>query len=206
MIHERHFMNTKNNQRSRITRLLIKEAYMKLLKDTPLSKITVKSICQLAEINRSTFYLHYNEPDDVLSELEEETITEITSSLTHIGESHNDDVDTKHYLIDALKYLKKSDELLRPLILENSDPHFTERVLGITAQMINNSFNLEGSGKEKNYVFTYITGGSLAILETWMRSGYALTEVQICELIYSMSSSVLLVIENHFPSSSSFLA
>lgn len=52
-------MNTKNNQRFRETEIHMEAAMLKLLKNTEFEKITVKKICETAEVNRSTFYAQY---------------------------------------------------------------------------------------------------------------------------------------------------
>ena len=74
-------MNKKDNQRSRITKMLMKQAYMALLNEKKTDKISVKDICERSEINRSTFYLHYAEPNDLLIEIEDEAIELIKDYL-----------------------------------------------------------------------------------------------------------------------------
>lgn len=49
----------KNDRRVRYTKKVIKESLLELLKTTPFEQITVKALCQKAEINRATFYTHY---------------------------------------------------------------------------------------------------------------------------------------------------
>ena len=44
------------DHRSRITRLLIRRALTELLRQKPLQSITVKELCEVAGINRGTFY------------------------------------------------------------------------------------------------------------------------------------------------------
>ena len=45
----------KEDRRTRYTRQVIKEAFLKLLEEKEYPKITVTEICRLAEINRGTF-------------------------------------------------------------------------------------------------------------------------------------------------------
>lgn len=59
----------KEDRRTRYTRQVIKEAFLKLLEEKEYPKITVTEICRLAEINRGTFYLHYYDTADVLDDL-----------------------------------------------------------------------------------------------------------------------------------------
>lgn len=48
---------------------MIKDALLELLQNTPYEKITVTALCKQSEITRATFYLHYNNIDNVLDEL-----------------------------------------------------------------------------------------------------------------------------------------
>ena len=50
------------------TACLMNEALILLLEKKDYSFITVKEICEKAGVNRSTFYLHYETMDDLLSE------------------------------------------------------------------------------------------------------------------------------------------
>ena len=48
---------------------MIKDALLELLQNTSYEKITVTALCKQSEITRATFYLHYNNIDNVLDEL-----------------------------------------------------------------------------------------------------------------------------------------
>ena len=63
---------TKNNRRVRFTRSALREALIDLILEKPLVSITVKDICARADINRSTFYLHFKDVTDILRTTEDE--------------------------------------------------------------------------------------------------------------------------------------
>ena len=48
-----------DNRRVRMTKKLIKDAYLELLESSPSEKISVTDICKVADVNRSTFYMYY---------------------------------------------------------------------------------------------------------------------------------------------------
>ena len=52
----------------------IKNAFMELRSKKPLEKITVKELCALACINKSTFYAHYEDIYALSDTLETETV------------------------------------------------------------------------------------------------------------------------------------
>lgn len=56
------------NRRSKLTRKLFRQALKEELKSNKLSELSVRRICQQADMNRSTFYLHYHNIQDLLEE------------------------------------------------------------------------------------------------------------------------------------------
>ncbi len=69
--------------RIRKTRRSIINAFLELRAYQPLEKITVKELCEKAEINKSTFYKHYTDVFDLSDQLETETIKQILANLPH---------------------------------------------------------------------------------------------------------------------------
>ena len=57
----------KEDRRNAYTERVIRDALYQLLQSSPIDKISVTEVCRLAEINRSTFYLHYTDCQDVLN-------------------------------------------------------------------------------------------------------------------------------------------
>ena len=65
------------------TRQSIVNAFIALRSGKPLEKITVKELCEKAQINKSTFYFHYADIYDLSDSLETEIVTSIINSLAH---------------------------------------------------------------------------------------------------------------------------
>lgn len=59
-------MPRKTDRRTLYTVALIKNAFLDLEKELPYEKISVKKVCDRAEISRATFYLHFASIDEVL--------------------------------------------------------------------------------------------------------------------------------------------
>ncbi|PTK65549.1 TetR/AcrR family transcriptional regulator, partial [Staphylococcus haemolyticus] len=70
----------KEDRRIRKTKSAIKRAFTDLLKKKDLDKITVQDISNQADINRGTFYLHYEDKYMLLTDMEDEYISQIWSS------------------------------------------------------------------------------------------------------------------------------
>lgn len=184
-------MNTPDNQRSRLTKKLLKQSYLELMCSTPVSKITVKDICLGAEVNRSTFYLHYSEPNDILKELEDETVARTAEFLTSIGAQTKAPAGAKDYLLSFLKYIRSSDELFRALLVRNSDPHFRRKLQAVAENMVETAFDFEIPPEYKSCAFQYIFSGSIELLTDWIRNDYAVSEHTMCDILYLLCEGSL---------------
>ena len=69
--------------REKKTKRSIKNAFIKLRSNKPLERITIKELVDLAEISKSTFYLHYKDIYDLSDYLQKELIQNILQSLEH---------------------------------------------------------------------------------------------------------------------------
>lgn len=58
-------MNTPNNKRRKTSVEKIKKAFVQLLQDNELAKISVSDICKLTGLNRSTFYANFSDIYDL---------------------------------------------------------------------------------------------------------------------------------------------
>jgi len=52
--------------------MVLKESLLTLMSDKPISKIKITEICDLADVNRGTFYAHYNDQFDLLKQVQDE--------------------------------------------------------------------------------------------------------------------------------------
>lgn len=69
----------KTDHRVRMSQRMIRRAFLDLLKQKPMQRITVKEVCEEAGIHRGTFYAHYTDLYDLLHQIEEE----MTKNLRH---------------------------------------------------------------------------------------------------------------------------
>ena len=68
------------------TKKSIRNAFIELRTKKPLEKITVKELCALACINKSTFCSHYEDIYARSEAMEQETVASIISGIDHLKE------------------------------------------------------------------------------------------------------------------------
>ena len=80
----------KTDRRTIMTKTMVKDALLELLKETHYERITVSSLCRQAEITRTTFYLHYPNLNAVLDEVLDDALrlTELDQRFGKLESSH----------------------------------------------------------------------------------------------------------------------
>ena len=63
------------------TKRAIRSAFAELIKEKPMEKITVKEIAERAEINKTTFYSHYETLDALTAEMERQTVQLVCDNM-----------------------------------------------------------------------------------------------------------------------------
>ncbi len=69
--------------REKKTQRSIKNAFLQLRKKKSLERITVKELCEIAEISKATFYLHYHDIYDLSETLQHEVMQDVLDSIPH---------------------------------------------------------------------------------------------------------------------------
>lgn len=159
----------KTDARVRYTKMVIKNSFIQILKIKPLSKVTVKEICDRAEINRATFYKYYCDPYDLLDKLEQEFLTELHSNIQDATQKNIKDTITL-----IMVSIKADSDIYQTLFSENGDPHFPSRIFASCYKCIamnNNKRFQRFSSAEQSWIYYFIAQGCSGILNQWIEQG-----------------------------------
>ena len=181
----------KEDGRVRYTKMRIRSAFYELLQKTEYEKITVTSICDLAEINRATFYKHYLDVPDLVNKLQDDAVNELGSRLS---QAKGDSLECS--VAEALKYIRGNiteSSPIRELIFPRSTG-FISKISGLVYELFSDFMlphEKEMTGITKDILFSYISAGSAGIIEYWCRSGYKESEEDIARSIITLASCTL---------------
>ena len=154
-------MQKKENQRVILTKRLLKEAFLEMFKTTPIDKIHVRTLCDKAEINRSTFYKYYTGPLDLLAEMENEMLLLVEQEMQKCHSLSGS-------LVTICLYLENNIEMAR-LIINNASGDFHKKLFSLPSLRNLISARLDGfSETEKNYIVSFITTGYYQMFKDWI--------------------------------------
>src|SRR5690554_4562594 len=94
------------------TEKAIKTALIKLYKEKRnINKITVKELCEVANISRSTFYLHYNDLISIFESVGDVFVKSLKEMVTDLTAVNN--FNFKPYLTTLFNLINESNELIK---------------------------------------------------------------------------------------------
>jgi len=170
--------------RVRLTRKVIKDALIEAMKTQHISSITVRQLCDAAGINRSTFYTHYNNTQDLLHQVEQEML----ENFEHYLESDivkNIRIPSTMTLLPIFDYAKENADLLNVLLSENCDFDFQNSIMDLVQNVflkLNKRQNIE----MWDSIAIFSTAGSLSVLKKWLRDGMQQSSQEISEFIHQI--------------------
>ena len=83
-------MNIKNNSRYKMSSEKIETAFLTLILNHKYEDISISQICNQANINRSTFYVHYDDINDLIIKIENKFAKNM-ATIFNFGERRNHD-------------------------------------------------------------------------------------------------------------------
>ncbi len=175
-------METKKvDRRVKYTIEMLKGALVEAMQKEHISKISVKSLCELADINRSTFYAHFRDQYDLLHHIEQEVLDNITRQL------ERQDFDGKgpisfQVLNLILKYVRQNASLFKALLSDNCEPDIQREIMKLP-DIISVQIYEGLDERAKGYLSVFGITGCVSILQKWLQDGMPESTGQISELI-----------------------
>ncbi|MBQ7876676.1 MAG: TetR/AcrR family transcriptional regulator [Clostridia bacterium] len=140
------------------TKYAIKNAFMELRRKKSLEKITVKELCELAYINKSTFYSHYEDIYALSDAVEYEIVLEIISSIPKDLDYNfsNPEVFTKEVTLAFARYMPQ----LKLIFSGKSQTHLAIHLEAIIKKMIFAKYPEAENNAEMNILLSYCIHGA----------------------------------------------
>ncbi len=153
------------------TRLAIKSALLSLLKDKPLSKITVSELAETAQVNRKTFYNHYPDINSVIYDIEAVFLDDIFSIINKTDiwcEIEN----PSGFILRFFEIIHDNMQMFHLLVRSGEHVHLMESF----RRRLREHWSDQLFGRENadeillTYLMDYVCAGILALLESWTKN------------------------------------
>ena len=181
--------DVKLDRRSRRTRNALTAALMALLKERPLKSISVTELAELADVNRATFYVHFQDVYAMFDQVKEEFCS-ICRELVHAHAEELARGENRPFLEDIFRYFDANEDAFAIVFGDNADGAFLGDVIAVVRDSCLSAIHpLETvEGREQaagitqtrdraqsmalcNYQFDFIAGGIVSVLKSWLAGG-----------------------------------
>lgn len=169
----------KNPKRRTLTKRLVQDALLEILKTKSIMNVTVRELCDAAGINRTTFYNHYNGVYEVLSEIEENFLTRISAE----DALFSNEQELTHHIERLCIHLKENSDIAVLLLENNADPNFSSRLMNVQSESTTWQKTMSRySDSEKELLIEFVSGGAYKLICRWLKTGCKQTPHQIAVL------------------------
>lgn len=151
------------------SRRMIRQAFTELLQEKEVDKITVTDIVKRADINRGTFYAHYQSTEALLIQIENEIIGKM---LEFLGEIHYKNIlsDPLPLLLKIARYLEENSEYYRILITAKGSDQFIAKLKCIFVEYLEADEEIPATRRRSTEFMLrtqFIAGGIVNLYQGW---------------------------------------
>ncbi|MCR4673556.1 MAG: TetR family transcriptional regulator C-terminal domain-containing protein [Lachnospiraceae bacterium] len=182
----------KESRRVKMTKALLNQSFLHALEKKPLPRITVKEICENADVNRSTYYVYYTDPYDQLNKIEENFIEAQTTFIQEIletGAANNESF--VEIMCKLLGFYKENKYMLRVLFGKYGNMRLEYDILSYFAKYVM-SFGEAKKRRTKKSLqnYTYAASGCFGLIIHWLQTDCEEPEKQLAETIAELTQGI----------------
>jgi len=183
-------MGMKPNQRVALTKELVHRAMIELLKRQEIHRISIRELCQIAGINRTTFYNHYGSQYDVLAEIRDWYLRDIAEAIESTDLQDPENLWSRVSLV--LNYMEQNLEISRLLIHNNIDETFAHRLFSLPKieDMLAETLKESVSSRAYRDVVSFVISGSYKLVQNWIAEANRCSPAEMALLILRLANAV----------------
>jgi len=171
-------MNTKNNLRYKISSEKIETAFLSLILNHKYDDISISQICKEANINRSTFYCHYDDINDLIIKIESR-FAKGTATIFRYGEKQ-----THEAFVEMFAFVKKNIHFYKAFL---NIPYITLAETNTKLEVLKNIGEKTKIDKSNNinlyYRASFFGAGIKEMCRLWVERGCKETPEDMAKLL-----------------------
>ena len=171
-------MNISFNQRYHSTEEKIQNALFALLKFKDFDDIVIKEICYEAGINRSSFYAHFQDINDLMIKTEQN----LSKNMAKIFDPNK--IWDENVFVEMFEFLLKNKNFYKAYLSTNGQTFMEKNdfktYIGLVDKF-NKSLNFDA--QERIYHMAFFAGGLKALCKSWIMNGCKQTPEQMAKIL-----------------------
>ena len=177
-------MEERESKRVQKTKEMLKGALTELLKTQPFDRISVKGICERAGVNRSTFYVHYSCPRDLIDEMEKD----ILGHLPKVESEEPKDIIASFTIL--MEYIKNNSSVLEAILRDGVDSSFGEDLMRTVMDKYDEFLTIEDE-EESRRCYLFCVTGAIGLIRNWIEEGFRYSAEEMSETVIKLAFRVM---------------
>ncbi|MCC3376103.1 TetR/AcrR family transcriptional regulator [Cohnella sp. REN36] len=180
------------DRRTLRTKKLLRRALLEIIEEKGVEGITVRDLTDRAEINRGTFYLHYQDVPNLLDKLQEEIFAGLAEIIHEmdiaklLSESTNDKPASS--LLQIFEYLDRHADYFRVMLSPKGDISIAIRFKNeMTRRMYDKLTTFQPQEElmlvSREWLIAYVSSATLGVIQHWLSTGRKLSPYEIAHVM-----------------------
>ncbi|CAM4479926.1 AcrR family transcriptional regulator [Paenibacillus endophyticus] len=181
------------------TRQLLRDAFIELLQEIDIEKISVNRLAERATINRVTFYLHYRDIPDMLEKMADEMVEDIQKVLNetplHLNPNSNEE-ESWPLLVNLLEHLSKHAKFYKVILATHRTTIFSDRLLKLLAGLVTDRIEKKEADSvrsslniQKDIAIWYGSSALIGTIIAWLRNDMPYTPLYLAKQFVLLRST-----------------
>lgn len=166
-------MEAKLDARIKRSRQLLREALISLIAEKGYERLTVRDITERATVNRSTFYKHYRDKEDLLRQTGREVFEQLVSCFEG-HEQTSQEEDSRQTLVRMFEHFTQHCDFYRVMLSERGFPHFQfylEKVMRSALSKFKDILLPQGEREVPfDFFLHYVSAAYTGMVAWWLRN------------------------------------
>jgi len=189
--------NKQEDRRIRRTKKLLKSGFASLMKEKEFKDIRVKDITDLVDLNRGTFYLHYNDTYDLLEKIENEVLNDFQTMIdTYCPQVEGNSM--LPIIAPIVDYIVDNLEICRVMFQNKTSNDFWDKFQQLIRKNGVSIIHMKFPDYNQaylDYFFSFVTSGILGLIKEWFDTSMGLPKNELVlvadKLISAAAASIL---------------
>ena len=165
------------------TRDALRDALITLLEERGWDDINIQDLCELANVGRSTFYLHFQNKEELLVG----GFDDLRAWLRIQAAQRKTEMDAMPFVRGLIEHVYEQRNLFRSIIGKRSGHVVQKRFREMVCRLVEEEGVPPHAGWKQKAGARYIAGALVELLAWWMDSGKSHTADEIEELFYQLA-------------------
>ena len=144
---------------------------MDLLRQKPIQSISIKELCELAGINRETFYSHYSDIYNLLDEIQADMLSNFQKSLEPLLISNDKDITPLKITTGVFQCIKDNADICTVTLGPYGDTNFASRLINIGQKRCLETYSksfTNATNKQIEFFYAFVSSGFIGLLQKWL--------------------------------------